>query len=149
MSDVRYECNKLHENLLIGGAPPGGSLLADHGIKVLVLCAHEHQNELFYPGVTVIKAPGSDADPMRAHDADIWSQAAKEVAAHVRQGDLVLVTCMMGQNRSGFVCAAALNDLTGQSGDVCIKHIQQYRQNALWNKAFVSWLTENLKKKEE
>jgi len=139
-----YPCNQLMPGLMIGPIPYEGDFVAQAGWDVLVLCAHENEDPAKYPGVEVIVAPGSDAVPMRAHDDQRWLEAGRLVAERVKEGKQVLVTCMQGQNRSGFVCAVALHHLKGFSGKRAVEYVQKHRPGSLWNKAFVTWLTTNL-----
>ena len=75
--------------------------------------------------------------------ANQWQDAvrsAEEVAKRVRAGERVLVTCAMGINRSGLVCALSLHMLMGWSGARCVRYIQSKRPIALKNPIFVGLL---------
>lgn len=144
--------DKIWTNLYQGSFPPAGDTLASKGFNVLVLCADEHQNASLYPGVKVILAPGDDdirIERLVKHSLDTWLSAADEIAQHITTGDKVLVTCMAGMNRSGFVVAVVLNKLFGWSGAKCVQHVRQRRAYALSNKTFSTWLLDNLKQKEK
>jgi protein-tyrosine phosphatase len=144
MNYLETHCNQLVPGLFIGPVPPEGDTLATLGINVLVLCADENKDPSKYSNITVLVAPGSDADPMRAHDDKRWYAAGIDVAQRVTAGQRVLVTCMQGQNRSGFVCAVAMHRLRGWSGTRSVQYVRKHRPNALWNNAFVRWLVESL-----
>lgn len=145
-----WNIDQIYTNLFQGACPPPGGLVATKGFQALVLAAEEHQQVDLYPGVHVILAPGDDDD--RPHRLEqflpTWLRAAEEVAHRVKDGQKVLVTCMAGLNRSGFITAVALHHLTGWSGEACVKWIQRRRRNALCNETFVKYLRENIKPKE-
>jgi protein-tyrosine phosphatase len=104
-----------------GSAPPPGAALP---FDVVVLCAQEYQPDL--PGYAVMRVPLDDGPPpTRAELASIRA-AAREVAAKVRAGERVLVTCWQGRNRSGVVAGLALVDL-GLPPERAIRRIQAYR----------------------
>jgi protein-tyrosine phosphatase len=139
-----YLANKISDNLLQGGFPPPGPMLAQAGIQVLVLTAKDWQEASQYPGLEVICAPGDDDErPHRlARFLPTWEDAASQVVEHVRAGKNVLVTCMAGHNRSGLVTALALRELTGLSGQELIDHIQKCRPMSLNNETFAKHLLE-------
>lgn len=141
---VVWDINKIHENLFQGAMPPKGELTAQKGFDVLVLCADENQDHEKYLGVQVICAPGDDdIRPNRlARDLLVWKPAAAQVAAAIREGKKVLVTCMAGLNRSGVVTALALQELTGWSGARVVKHIKSRRPYALCNDTFAAYIEE-------
>lgn len=135
--------DRLHQ----GSAPADVDSVVDAGFDVLVLCAAEHQMS----GATsdlleIIRAPGDDSveDSDFDRDRQTWLSVSDIVADKIRDGSRVLVTCMGGFNRSGFVNAVVLNSLMGWSGDRCVNHIQKTRDGALCNSAFETWLRENL-----
>ncbi len=141
---LAYQAHRILDNLFQGGAPPGGNSLAEGGIDVLVLAAKEHQNASMYPGLIVIQAPGDDDErPHRLERfVDIWQVAADQVVEHVRMGRNVLVTCMAGQNRSGFITALAVRKLTGWSGAKIVNHLIHSRPHALNNQTFAKYIIE-------
>lgn len=143
---MQYVANKVHDHLYQGGAPPPGDGLKKAGIDVLVLCAREWQDATLYPGLTVIQAPGDDDGRIARLLATLplWQAAADQVVAHVRSGHNVLVTCIQGLNRSGFVVALALHQLTRAPGKQLVGHIQRCRRGALFNTTFAQYLADNL-----
>jgi hypothetical protein len=143
---VDINADEIYENLYQGGCQPPGSMLEKCGFDVLVLCAEEHQDGSLYPGVKIIYAPGQDVEDSRqlVKTLPTWKKAAIEIAEHVRDKRNVLVTCMAGLNRSGFVTALALHELTGWSGRECVQHVQSRRQMALFNRAFAEYIRTNL-----
>lgn len=140
-----FEVDQIHGNLHQGSFPWPGDYVAELGFDVLVLAARENQDPSRYPGVEVIVAPGDD-DP-RPHRLErflpSWKEAAAKVAHHVRDDKKVLVTCMGGYNRSGFISAYALHILTGWSGDKCVELVREQRKYALGNETFAQWLVDN------
>lgn len=113
---------------------------------VLVLCADEFQPEasLFLRpghGKTLIYAPNDDSEkPLTRAQLDLAIPAAKQVSRAFREGKNVLVSCMQGRNRSGFVMALTLHLLYGMSGDSAARFIRSRRQNALMNPHFNAFL---------
>lgn len=146
-----WNVNEIYTNLWQGACPPPGGLVAAKGFHVLVLAAEEHQNADLYPGVTVILAPGDDDErPHRLQGfLPNWLRAAEEVAQRVKDGQKVLVTCMAGLNRSGFITAVALHHLTGWSGQTCVDRVKERRQYALCNRTFAQYICENVKAREK
>ena len=151
MKEITYDmiwqvvdCNKIYKNLYQGSYPPVGHKVASEGFHVLVLAANENQRADMYPGVEVICAPGDDDErPHRLPNfLPGWNDAAQKVADHVKAGRKVLVTCMGGYNRSGFVTASALKILTGWSGEKCVKHVQACREGAFSNELFAKHLSD-------
>lgn len=109
--------------------PPGGSIRAA-GFQMLVLCAREYQLPAEdYPGVQVVHAPNDDHDhhPLDREKLQVALGAAHEVAQAVRGGQVTLVTCAAGLNRSGLVSALSLHLLFGWAGPKCIQQVQQRR----------------------
>lgn len=141
----QYTAHKIADHLFQGGFPPPGGGLRAAGVDVLVLCARQWQDASVYPGLIVIQAPGDDDS--RAHRMmqfiDVWMDAARQVADHVRAGRNVLVTCMAGQNRSGLVTAMALCLLTGMKGKDAVNHVSKTRPMALNNQTFAQYVRDN------
>ena len=139
-----YRANKIFGNIYQGPVPPTGNQLREAGFHTVVLCAKELQfnNEGYFSGVNVIRAPSIDADdgPPPEHWIATWHAAAKRVAELSEAGHRVLVTCHAGLNRSGVVSALAIHYLTGKSGGECAKIVQAARANALFNEQFVAFL---------
>ncbi len=146
-----FDANKVTDGLYQGAWPPFGDQLQKRGFDVLVLCAEENQHEELYPGVQVLLAPGEDDSRVNRmmRYLPTWMAAAEQVAASVRAGKTVLVTCMAGLNRSGMVTAMALYLLTGWSGSDVVEHVQACRAMALCNDTFAQWLKDNLPQSDE
>ncbi len=120
-----------------------GGAVARAGYKVLVLCAEEFQPpaDSFHGLDDVIFAPNDDSGaPFTKTQKAIAIAAASLVATHMRRKKHVLVTCMMGKNRSGLVTALALHFATGRSGRECVDIVKSKRPNALLNPDFVRYL---------
>lgn len=142
---------KIIGNLHQGPMPPAGDIVAQGGFDVLVLCAWENQDAAAYPGVEVIQAPGEDIDesPVDPQELEQWKAAATTVAARLKAGKRVLVTCMGGYNRSGMVTALAMGEVTSWQPIDIVDHIRSRRPGALHNKSFVRWLIQNLPKRDD
>lgn len=113
-----------------GSAPP---LTARLPFDVVVLAAEEYQPEL--PGYAVLRVPLDDGPPPDAVTHARILAAARAVAAHVRAGRRVLVTCWMGRNRSGVVAGLALREL-GLPGWRAAERVRRARDGALTNQHF-------------
>lgn len=136
------DVTKIAPRLYQGSVPLPGRFrdVARCGFNMLVLAAKEFQPPMsVFPGVRVYHVPLDDAEPT-SRELDMALRAAGEVARAVRIGQNVLVTCMMGRNRSGLVVALAMHMLTGRSGISIVRHIQYRRTNALSNPYFVGVL---------
>ena len=139
---IFVEANRIAPRLHQGSAPPYGHVLYDAGFDLLVLCAEEHQPDaLLFPGVEVVHCPMDDADrPPNNEELDYASTAAARAADVVRAGGRALITCWAGKNRSGFVMVLTLHNLTGRSGQSCIRRVRVGRPIALENAHFVAML---------
>lgn len=116
---MRVDANYIVSGLYQGSEPPTGTILADQGFRLLVLCARGIQPPAAaFPGMRVIHCPLED-DQRSALSESEWRRArgaAVEIAVAMRQGLSVLVTCAAGINRSAVVTALALHELYGYSG---------------------------------
>jgi protein-tyrosine phosphatase len=136
------DATELLPELYQGSAPPPGSPVAAWGFDALVLSAKEFQPPAAaYPGVQIIRARLDDSGlPMTS---DEWRQAlraAEHAANVVLRGGRVLVTCVMGRNRSGLVSALAIYLLTGLPGTEIVREVKRRRPEALSNQWFVGAL---------
>ena len=132
------DASRIIPHLAIGSVPPSGDLLREYGVGVLVLAAKEAQPaSREFPGVEVIHAPYADRffEPLAAATSKRVVQVAKLVAERVKAGQNVLVTCMMGLNRSGLIAGLALRFL-GMSGREAVDQIRLNRAGALSNPTF-------------
>jgi len=135
------DATPLFEGLAVGSFPPPGHTVRRAGFDTLVLCAQELQPRgSSYPGVKVIHAPFDDTEDS-GPALRVASAAARHVARHVSDGQVVLVTCAMGRNRSALVCALAIHLLTGCSGEEAARHVRSRRVDregvpALQNRTF-------------
>lgn len=142
------DATQVGPKLYVGSAPPEGRTLADSGFDVLVLCAQEYQpSAATYPGVEILRVPIDDTDALPpSHLRNVLRMGAR-IAMRVKLGQRVLVTCVMGRNRSAFVTAVALHLLTGKPGAACAAHVRKVRigpdgVRALKNDYFVELLKE-------
>lgn len=141
--DFDIDAHEIAPGLYQGSYPPEGKRLKELGFAAVVLCAKHLQTPAErFEGVDVIHAPNTD---------DLWHQpsekslqivkdAAGEVVSRVESGQVVLVTCQAGLNRSGFVTAMALHLMHGWGGDRCVDHVRASRPEALFNEQFVKVL---------
>lgn len=128
--------NRVAPRLWQGAAPTPDLPHAE--FDVIVLCAQEYQPFRFpaFKG-TVIRAPFDDSLQPTAKERKIAIRAAREVAKRLRKGQRVLVTCMMGRNRSGLVVGLALRMSTRWSADEIVVRIRKARgEDALSNQSF-------------
>lgn len=142
--DVAFDADEITTGLWQGSYPKEGRVVADSGFDVLVLCANSFQPPAStFPGlVEVIHAPAYD-DLYRPVSKVVLHralEAAKLVSTHIQQGRNVLVTCQAGLNRSGMVSALSLHLMYGWPGDQCVVHVQDRREEALFNEQFVEAL---------
>lgn len=112
-----------------GSAPPPGIPLP---FDVIVLAAMEYQPDL--PGYEVIRVPLDDGPPPDSATRGLIRAAAREIAARVRAGKRVLVTCWQGRNRSGVLAGLALVEL-GFPRSLAVSRIRRLR-NGLTNAHF-------------
>ena len=125
--------------LAMGSAPtPGPDLAARFG--TVVLCAKEYQPRSLGPSDAhpiILRARLDDSGPPPTQEElkEAFRTAA-EVAARLRAGRRVLVTCMAGRNRSGLVTGLALMGL-GYTAKEVITKIRLARESALTNVHFV------------
>ena len=140
------DCHEIAPGLFVGSAPQFGGAVARAGFDVLVFCANEHQPPgEAHPGVVIARARlEDDGSPMSKGHMHQALATAGFVAARVREGKKVLVTCFQGRNRSGLVAALALTALTGASGACCARAVRARRQAphgpALTNRSFLRLL---------
>jgi protein-tyrosine phosphatase len=124
----------LFEKLAQGSVPHEGAHLAQE-FDVVVLCAMEHQN-VYLPGVEVLRCPLDDARPTTAEVRRAW-RTAHRVARRIEANKRVLVTCHMGWNRSGLVSALTLR-VMGFTPREAVHVVRKARGlRALGNKDFV------------
>lgn len=138
------DTTRLLPRLHIGSAPMHAAQSVPRaGFDTLVLCANDHQppsGQL--RGLCVVRCPLDDNRyrPMTPAEWDLAVGAAEEALRALAMGSRVLVTCRMGLNRSGLVCALVLV-LNGRSPADAIEYIQRRRPGALNNPQFVKALT--------
>lgn len=102
----RLEFANVIGNLYQGAAPPPRGL--ENMFDAVVLMASEYQpNEKQFEGIEVLHAPIRDTKPAPDEIQRAYA-AAKWVSKRLKSGKKVLVSCMAGLNRSGFVSAMAL-----------------------------------------
>lgn len=132
------------------GLPRHFLRLPDNGVDLIVLAAKEAQpgrEEIVWikrqaPSLSMILVPMVDTEdeselPENARKA---AGVAKVVAARLREGKRVLVTCAAGLNRSGFISALALMERRGISGKEAVERVQKARSGALSNATFARYI---------
>jgi len=146
LADVTH----LAHRLWIGsapGAPFDRSLVGAPRHKdfdVIFFCADEWQpSARKFPGVRVRRCPFDDSSRLSDEDIQTAMAAAQQAAQDLVRGRTVLVTCMMGRNRSALVSALALHMLTGESATRMGRLVQSKRRdptgvpalsnNAMWD----------------
>lgn len=156
---VHLDTSRVAGNLLIGSFPHTGDAVSAHA-HILVLCAKELQPAGYvYPGVKVLHAPLDDSgNAMTIREKHTARAAARAVRTYLDAGKVVLVTCHMGLNRSGLVCALALMQPWAVRGgvrmdssnpacltsDQAIQLVRRARgQYALSNPEFTRFLAQN------
>ena len=135
-----YDATPVAPRLWVGSKPPLDRDLTN--IDVVVLCAAEYQPErmAFHGAIWRCPIPDDVLDQAELRGVLATSTA---VAKTIADGKRVLVTCQMGLNRSAFVTAFALHQLTTMSGDEIVTHIRKHRgSKALFNVWFVSKIKE-------
>lgn len=133
---------RVHGNLWIGSAPPIGHIVAQH-FDCLVLSAMEYPPHAgCFPRVETLSVSlNDDGSPMVKREAAEAVRAAGKVISWLRGRKRVLVTCHMGLNRSGIICALALCKGKGMSPDQAVKTVREARgPNALRNQYFLDFL---------
>jgi protein-tyrosine phosphatase len=124
------DAGEIIHGLWQGSAPPHGAILSNSGYDMVVLCALEFQPPAeAFPGVHVLRAPLVDVADI-VDDATLLARVrpvVDDVVRAVRTGHPALVTCYMGLNRSGFIAGLALHELSGWTGDACVRRIRDVR----------------------
>jgi hypothetical protein len=133
------DATELVARLFIGSAPAVHTDLKACGFDSIVLTAEEFQPRKCFGHVRVLHAGFADG-PLDGRTLHVARNAAEEVARRWMRGERVLVTCALGRNRSGFVCALALMLLFGMSGREALHHVRSQRMGALTNPDFARFL---------
>jgi len=124
---VRSSQSEVVPDLFIGSRPvPGRPTHVD----TIVLAAMEYQPSAdLFPGVEVIHVPIDDdpSRPMPAGEIDAAVRAGRRAARRLRAGRRVLVSCVMGLNRSSLIAALAMSEVYGMPADEIIARIRQAR----------------------
>ena len=74
------------------------------------------------------------------HDAKALNKIAKKLASYILNGEIVLVHCNAGRNRSGLLNAMIIVNLIECTGSEAIEIVRNERPNALANDNFVLFL---------
>lgn len=120
-----------------GARPSAGPGLAAAGFKALVLCAAEFQPPASdFPGVRLIRCPIEEEVPDERARRSL-TRAAVRAAEFARRGELVLISCHAGVNRSSLVTGLVIHALTGMSGGRITQVIREGRPKALSSRTFL------------
>ncbi len=144
MKNSGVEASRVWPKIWVGSAPAENANFS--GYSLVVLCAVEYQPELaHFPGKIVRPAFRDTLSPLTADELARIAQAANLVANEVLQEGRCLVTCQAGLNRSAFVAALAMRQVTNLPADEIIETIRKNRKPypylgevALYNSQFVS-----------
>lgn len=136
------DATRLVERFYIGSAPDGSG-----PFSYIAFCAQEFQptSEQF-PDIVVHLIPLLDNDdPISPEDAKTLWQHADTLASAWRQGHHILVTCIMGRNRSALLSTLALSRIFRLEPRVVAARVQELRTDptgvsALQNPVFWEFL---------
>jgi hypothetical protein len=141
----KIDASEITSGLWVGSAPPTGRTLARVGFSVLALCAAEHQpSQSSFPGIAIVRASLiDDGTPLTRRQIEEALWLSGHLAGACRRGKGVLVTCMQGRNRSGFIAALTFVRMTGCDGNAAMRAVQSRRAspfgpaltNSQYNKA--------------
>ena len=103
------DANLVAGTMFMGAFEPPRRGLREH-IDAIVLCALERQPPtLAYTGIKVMHCPLlDDLTPLTIDEFYMVQKMIKRLRTLLDEGAVVLVSCYMGLNRSGFISAAAL-----------------------------------------
>lgn len=135
---------RVKDKLWIGNAPPIGHHVAQH-FEALVLSAIEYQPVGCFPKVSVMGVQlRDDGSPMTRQEMELAVKAAGRVIQWLKAGKSVLVTCHMGLNRSGLICALALcKGPAGMKPGEAVRTVRAARgPDALRNRDFLRFLSD-------
>lgn len=117
---------KLADRLYIGSAPMGRV-----PFDVVVLCAAEYQPKSL-PGSIILRIPLRDeTKPLPDRKLAEIQQTANEVAYFWKKGNSVLVSCVMGRNRSALISALSLSVIFGGPLSRWAHYVRKTRRDAL------------------
>jgi protein-tyrosine phosphatase len=142
---VKYSYNIIQPDLAMGGALLDSSAAFEE-FDILVLCAGEWQPHVVLPDEDktkrVVRVPYDDSDTALIPSVlKLLQKTAKELAEEHKNGKRILVTCMMGRNRSGLLTALVLMTRFGMPAAEAIALIKECRGDfALTNETFTSYL---------
>ena len=119
-------------HLYMGSRPPPGTYPFD----LIVFAAKEYQPDPRDYGNMILRVPLDDTYGISFAEADIAIRAGRLIADTIKAGKRVLVTCMMGLNRSGLLTALALMRLGASSTQAIAKVRAARGPGALSNPAF-------------
>lgn len=135
-----YDATPVAPRLWIGSKPPFDRDMTN--VDIVVLCAAELQPDRMAFHGQIVRCPIPD-DVLEPPQLRMVMQTAVATAKAIIAGKRVLVTCAQGRNRSAFVVAFALHQLTTMSGEQIIAHIRKHRgETCLYNPWFAAKVVE-------
>lgn len=133
-----FTSNMVYPRLWVGSYPAEVEHEIHRRWDTIVLCAHGLQPPgHHFLGARVVRAPFHDNMRELAPDQlEIASRAARHVVMEHQAGYRVLITCVMGQNRSALVAGIALHYLGAGTGAQIVRVLQRRRPGSLFNDQF-------------
>ena len=152
---IRLDANEIVPGLFQGAQLPASVRISPHeryvmkdglivkGFDVVVLCAKEIQPHISRGEIDANRVIHAPLDDGLLSDEDqrcaLWTTA--RVVEELRKHRRVLVTCAMGLNRSGLICALVLCVGWGLPASEAIRRVRARRsQHALFNQCFVNFI---------
>lgn len=134
-----YDASNIAPRLWIGARPPLDRTYP--GVDMIVLCAAEYQPRTMpHFTETLIHCPIPD-DALSSTEKSRAIAAARHVAKALKEGKRALVTCQQGKNRSAFVAALALSQITKLTAEQLVELVRAKRHpDALYNPHFREYL---------
>lgn len=136
------EATRLMHRFYLGSAPS-----KNPGFTYIVLCAKEYQpSRHLYKPAKILRIPLSDSTkPISSRLRNKLDDCAQTIAHKWGRGHRILVSCIMGRNRSALVSSLALAQITGHHPAEAARHIRNTRTDisgvpALQNHTFWSYL---------
>lgn len=73
-------------------------------------------------------------------DDRIPSMVVPQVAGWLRDGERVLVSCLMGRSRSGMTAALVVREYYGMTGEQALDYVRERRPNAIKRERPEAWI---------
>ncbi len=136
------ENTQLLDRLYIGPAPKECG-----DFTLIVLCAQEYQPRSSEMCCCKLIHAGIDDGNLTPREARIAENASDLIAQAWKKGEKILVTCMMGRNRSALVSALAIAKINQIPRPIAAQYVRSRRRDALGvqalqNRTFLAYLTQ-------